>query len=115
MHNITIPNERLFAGTISTAFTWYAKKNGVHHYAINLLLYLRTLREKYIKMYEEFIIQLCVHAKAIRILAKGYLPISLISPSQLQRILTAVKEAIQTTNPDYDIVMKRLHLYYDMK
>ena len=53
-----------------------------------------------------------MYAKVIRILAKGYLPISLISPSKLQEILNAVKEAIQTAIPDNDIVIKRLHLYY---
>ena len=53
--------------------------------------------------------------KTIRILAKGYLSVALISLSKLQEILTAVKEAIQTTNPNYDTVIKRLHLYYDMK
>ena len=45
-------------------------------------------------MYEEFTTQLCMHAKVIRILAKGYLPIFLISLSKLQEILTAVKEVI---------------------
>ena len=106
MHNITTLNERLFVGELSTAYTWYVNKNGVHHYAINLLLYLRTLREKYIKMYGEFITHLCIHAKAIRILAKGYLPTSVISPFKLQEISMAVKEAIKSTNPDYDIVIK---------
>ena len=66
-------------------------------------------------MYEEFITQLCMYIKVIRILSKGYLPISLISPLKLQDILNAVKEAIQTTKPDYDIVIKWLHFYYDMK
>ena len=66
-------------------------------------------------MYEEFITQLCMYAKVIRILSKGYLPISLISPSRLQEVLNAVKEAIQTTNPDYDPVIESFHLYYDMK
>ena len=84
MHNITTPNERLFASELGTSFTWNVKKNGVHHYAIDMLLYLRTLRDKYVKMYEEFITQLHIYAKAIRILVKGYLPISLISPSKLQ-------------------------------
>ena len=46
---------------------------------------------------------------------KSYLPISLLPPSKLQEILGEVKKTIQTTNPDYDIVIKRLHLYYDMK
>ena len=42
MHSTTTPNERIFAGELGTAFTWYVNKNGVHHYAINSLLYLRT-------------------------------------------------------------------------
>ena len=66
-------------------------------------------------MYEEFITQLCMYTKAIRMLSKGYLPISLIPPSKLHEILNAVKKAIQTINPDYDIVIKGLYLYYDMK
>ena len=56
MHNTTPQNEQLFAGELSTTFTWYVNKNGVHHYAINSLLYLGTLREKYVKMYKEFIL-----------------------------------------------------------
>ena len=56
-----------------------------------------------------------MYAKAVRILAKGYLPISLIPPSKLQEIIDSVKETLIKTNPDYDIVIKRLHLYYDMK
>ena len=46
---------------------------------------------------------------------KGLLTISLLLPSKLQNILGKVKEAIHTTNPDYDLVIKRLHLYYSMK
>ena len=56
-----------------------------------------------------------MYAKAVRVLSKGYLPISLLPPSKLHEILGEVKKAIQITNPDYDIVIKRLHLYYDMK
>ena len=59
--------------------------------------------------------QLCIYAKAIRILAKGYLSISLITPLRLQNILDEVKTAVWKTNQDYDIVIKRLYLYYDMK
>ena len=53
--------------------------------------------------------------KVVRILAKGYLPISLITPLKLQEILKYVKDTLNKTNPDYDIVIKRLHLYYYMK
>ena len=36
-------------------------------------------------------------------------------PYKLQEILNTMKEALTKSNPDYDIVIKRLHLYYDMK
>ena len=66
-------------------------------------------------MYKEFITQLHIHAKAIRILAKGYLPISLIMPIKLKEILDVVKSIMQKTNPNYDLFIKELHFYYDMK
>ena len=93
MHNSTTPNEKLFAGKLDSWYIWYLTKDAVGHYAINSLLYLRTLREKYVKMYEEFINQLCMYAKAIRILSKGYLPILPFPPSELQEILGKVKKS----------------------
>ena len=66
-------------------------------------------------MYEKFISQLQMYANVIRVLSKGYLPISLLPPIKLQEILDKGRKAIQISNPDYDIVIKRLHLYYDMK
>ena len=88
----------------------------VQHYVMNALLYLHTVKEKYIiAVYNEFITQLCIYAKAVRILAKGYLPISLITPYKLQEIINLVKITLIKSNPDYDIVIKRLHLYYNMK
>ena len=89
--------------------------HGVQHYVTNSLLYLRTIKEKYIVVCNELITQLRIYAKVVRILAKGYLPISLIMPYKLQEILNSVKETLIKSNPEYDIVIKRLHLYYDMK
>ena len=63
-------------------------------------------KEKYIEIYNEFISQISIMPKAVRILAKGYLPISLITPSRLKGILTTVKQNLIKTNPDYDIVIK---------
>ena len=48
-------------------------------------------------------------------LAKGYLPNTLITPVKLKEILNEVKNTLRTTNPDYDLVIDRLHLYYDMQ
>ena len=46
---------------------------------------------------------------------KGYFPIILLLPSKLDVILQKVREAVQIKNRDYDLVIKRLYLYYDMK
>ena len=69
----------------------------------------------YIALYRELITQLCISATSIRILAKCYLPISLVTPSKLGEIDNDVKTAIPKSNPDYDLVIDRLHLYYDMQ
>ena len=55
-----------------------------------------------------------MYASAIRILAKGYLPNTLITPEKLKEILHEVRKRLQITNPDYDLVIDRLHSYYDM-
>ena len=44
-----------------------------------------------------------------------YLPITLIPPSKLEAILQQVKTALAKTNKNYDLVLNRLYLYYDMK
>ena len=51
----------------------------------------------------------------MRILAKGYLSISLVTPSKLRGVLNDVKTAIWKTNPDCDLVIDRLYLYYNMQ
>ena len=66
-------------------------------------------------MYEKFIAELRSYLKAIRMLSKGYLPITLITPSKLEAILKQVQIAIAKTNQDYELDLNRLHLYYDMK
>ena len=48
-------------------------------------------------------------------MSKGYLHIILIPPSKLEAILQQVKTALGKTNKNYDLVLNRLYLYYDMK
>ena len=116
IHNTTTLHERLFAGQHSPSVfkTLYVHSLGLHHYSINSLLYLRAIQDKYISLYRELITQLCMYTSAIRILAKGYLHNTLITPEKLQEILNEVKKTLQVTNPDYDLVIDRLHLYYEM-
>ena len=66
-------------------------------------------------MYERFITEQKSYSKAICILSEGYLPISLIPPSKLEIILQQVKSTLAKTNKNYDLVLNRLNLYYDMK
>ena len=118
LHNRKSMYEKVFAGQITKAYKHYSQMHshsGIQHHAINSMLYLRTIEEKYIEMYNEFISQLHNYVKAIRILAKDYLLISLVTPLKLKEMLAAVKETLIKSNPHYDIVIKQLHLYYDMK
>ena len=93
----------------------YTDDLGIHQYATNSLLNLRIIQDKYISLYRELITQLHTYVSAIRILAKGYLPNTLIKPKRLQEILTEIKRSLYITNPDYNLVLDRLHLYYDMQ
>ena len=106
LHNRTTWNEKLFSGQIENWYNYYSSSSGVQHYAINSLLFLTTFREKYVKMYERFLNQLRQYSQAIRVLSKGYLPITLLSPSKLNKILQKVRETVQKENKDYDILIK---------
>ena len=63
MHNSTMEIEKLFAGQLNSAYMWYSNAPGTQHYAIDSILYLRTIRDKYIQMYKKFITQPCIQHK----------------------------------------------------
>ena len=116
MHNLTSLKERLFVGRV---YKWLKQQltcyNDDHSYSITTLLFLRTLNAKYVRIYDRFINELRSYSKAICILSKGYLPISLTPPLKLETILQQVKAALANTNKNYDLVLNRLYLYYDIK
>ena len=116
IHNTTLSHEKLFAGKQyrATFRVLYVHSFGLQHFSINSHLYLRIIQDKYIALYRELITQLHTYVSAIRVLVQGYLPNNLIKPAKLQEILAEVKKTLQITNPDYDLVLDRLHLYYDM-
>ena len=62
--------ESLFASQASAVYEAYSQMHGacgIQHYAVNSMLYLCMIKEKYIEIYNEFISQLHIYAKAIRI------------------------------------------------
>ena len=115
MNNRSVWYEKLYAGQVNNWFEKYSASQGINYYAIHSQLYLRTIQEKYIKMYERFVNQLKEYSSAIRILSKGYLPISLLPPSKLTKILQEVKQVLLKTNKNYGLVIKGMYKYYDMK
>ena len=116
IHNLTSMKERLIVVRVNE---WLKQQltcyNDEHSYFITTLLFLRTINEKYVRMYERFINELKTYSKAICILSKGYLPITLIPPSKLEAILQQVKTALAKTNKNYDLVLNRLYLYNNVK
>ena len=116
IHNVT-SHERLFAGEHYPSIfrLLYTDALGIQQYAFNSLLFLRVVQDKYISLYKQLITQLKSYVSAIRILTKGYLPTTLITPSKPQEILAEVTKSLQQTNPDYALVLDRLHLYYNMQ
>ena len=117
IHNVTSSHEKLFTGEHNPAIfrLLYMDALGVQQYAFNSLLFLRVMQDKYISLYRELITQLRSYVSAIRILAEGNLPTTLITPSKLQGILAEVKKSLQHTNLDFTLVLERLHLYYNMQ
>ena len=45
MQNFTMPNEKLFAGTFSSWYTWFLTKDGVFHYAIKSIIFENDQRQ----------------------------------------------------------------------
>ena len=58
MQKFTTWNEKTFTGMLHDWMQIYSQDEGVCNYAINSVLFLTTLREKYVKMYERFIEEL---------------------------------------------------------
>ena len=92
IQNVTTWKERIFAGKLTQMYQFYLNEEGAHNFAISSILFLTTVREKYVKMYERFIEELKTYSKVIRILSKGYLPIYLLPPSKLERSLKEVRK-----------------------
>ena len=69
--------EGLFAGQTLTAYKAYFQMYGacrIQHYVVNVMLYLQMKKDKYIEIYNEFILQLQICAKAVKFWSKVICP-----------------------------------------
>ena len=100
LHNMTSSHKKLFAGEHNpTLFRiLYMNALGVQQYAFNSLLFLRIVQDKYISLYKELVTQLKSYISAIRLLAKGYLSTTLITPSKLQDYLIKLQSPCNGPN-----------------
>ena len=71
MQNLTTWKEKMFVGKmIQWVKKELAKSKNEYSYSIDTILFLTTVREIYVKMYERFIAELKSYLKAIRVLSK---------------------------------------------
>ena len=78
-------------------------------------IYLTTVQETQLRLYDELERVLRVFLSAAETLSKGYLPASLFPPSVLRNITFNVLTMVHRKNPDYVLTIKHVTEYYDMK
>ena len=78
-------------------------------------LYIQSLREKYIRLYEALVTELKLLLRSIAILSKGYLPPQLFPPTTLVDISQKAISMINKRNPDYVLALPHITDYYDMR
>ena len=89
--------------------------NGPVLYSHLSQLYIQSLREKYIRLYEALVTELKLLLRSIAILSKGYLPPQLFPPTTLVEISQKAITMIKTKNPDYVLALPHITDYYDMR
>ena len=84
-------------------------------FANKLSIYLTTVQETQLRLYDELERVLKIFLSAAETLSKGYLPASLFPPSVLCNITSSALKMVQKKNPDYVLTIKHVTEYYDMK
>ena len=84
MQNVTTWKEKIFVSEMNDWLKCQLEDVcSEFDYSMDAELFFTTVKEKYVRMYEKFINELRSYLKDIQILSKGYLPITLITPSNL--------------------------------
>ena len=78
-------------------------------------LYVHSVLERQIRLYEWLLINLKDLLNAIGILSTGHLPPFLFPPTVLENITTNALVMVKKTHPNFVLAIKHLTEYYDMK
>ena len=73
-------------------------------FAHKLSIYLTSVQETQLRLYDELERVLREFLSAVEVLSKGYLPASLFPPSTLCRITSNTLQMVQKKNPDYVLI-----------
>ena len=110
--------EKLLLGkdhTVTTQQFLHSSYIGRLLFPHKLNIYLTSIQETQLRLYDELERVLREFLSAVRILSKGYLPASLFPPTVLHRITSNALQMVQKKNPDYVLTIKHITEYYDMK
>ena len=80
-----------------------------------LNLYVHSMLERQIRLYEWLLCHLQDFLDSIDILSTGHLPPELFPPTVLQNVTANAIEMLCKTHPDYALAIKHITKYYDMK
>ena len=101
--------------TVATQQFLHSSYIGRLHFAHKLNIYLTSIQETQLRLYDDLERVLREFLSAVRILSKGYLPASLFPSTILRRITSNALQIVQKRNPDYFLTIKYITEYYDMK
>ena len=101
--------------SVATQQFLHASSIGRLLFVHKLNIYLMSVQETQLRLYDELERVLREFLSAVRILSKGYLPASLFPPTILHRITSNALQMVQKKNPDYVLMIKHVTEYYDMK
>ena len=118
LQNRTLPIERLLTGqdlhTLQVAHMApdvISRMTFIH----KLNLYVHSMLERQIRLYEWLLCHLQDLLDSIGILSTGHLPPELFPPTVLQNVTTNAIEMVHKTHPDYALAIGYITEYYDMK
>ena len=80
-----------------------------------LNLYVHSMLERQIRLYEWLLHHLQDLLDSIGILSTGHLPPELFPPTVLQNVTANAIEMVCKTHPDYALAIRHITEYYDMK